>query len=101
MEGFIPVKLKVRKFIPEDLRKKGDDEYKWEDFEFNLCNMSHWKPYVSEDAEGKPMLFTHLYMRGNKQGLVLELNGEGFLKACKEAVIEWKKFLKEIETGGN
>jgi len=41
-----------------------------------------------------------LYMEGNPKGIVLQLNGEAFLKKCKEAVSEWSKFMEEIK-GGN
>jgi hypothetical protein len=97
MESWIPVKLKVRKFVPVEKRNSDGDEYKWEEFEFNLSNMSHWKPYTNEDEQGKPMLYTMLYMKGAPKGMVLELNGESFLRACKEAVKSWYTFTSGIE----
>jgi len=98
--GYIPVTLTVKKHLPKGNHEKDEPGYVWEEFGFNLCNMSTWKPYTGEDDAGKPMLMTMLYMEGNPKGIVLQLNGEAFLKKCKEAVSEWSKFMEEIK-GGN
>ncbi len=104
MEAYIPVKLKVRKFIPAE-KRNDDKEYKWEDFGFNLALMSHWKPYTNEDEQGNPMLHTMLYMKDAPKGIVLQVNGEAFLEACRNAVKEWKGFLLSVDamviTGDN
>lgn len=94
-EGFIPVDLKVRKFIPKNQRKEGGPEYEWENYGFNMCNMNNWRPYVGEEEDGTPMLYTMLYMEGNPKGIILGISGDEFLRLCREAVVKWKEETKK------
>lgn len=89
-EGFIPVTLKVRKMIPEKLRKPGEPIFTWEEQGFNMSNFNNWRQYMDDDETGSANFFTIVYMVGNPKGVILPMKGEDFLKACKEAVDKHK-----------
>jgi hypothetical protein len=90
-EGWIPIELKVRKLIPEKLRKPGEPVFVWEEQGFNMSNFNNWRQYMDDDETGSPNFFTIVYMIGNPKGVILPMKGADFLKACKEAVKKHKE----------
>lgn len=94
MGGFKKITVKVRKNIPTEWNKdnKGNDlkkepiafETKWEDYGFNLYQLNHWRGYTGQDENGKPGIFTVIYMNGNPKGLTLGINRESFEAAIAE-----------------
>jgi hypothetical protein len=94
-EAFIPVTLKVRKFIPKGKRVEGGPEFDWVDYDFNLANINRWRPYVGEEENGQPNLFTMLYMKGDPNGSILGISGEEFLRQCRQAVIKWSEEIQK------
>jgi hypothetical protein len=78
--------IKVRKIVPEKFRKPGQPIFTYEEQGINAANINYWRPYIADEEDGNPNLFTMVYFNGSNKGTVVAMKGADFIKACEEAV---------------
>jgi len=97
MSGFKEIKVNVRKTVPVSWNKdeKGKDiksepiEFKteWEEYGFNLYQISYWRGFVGKDENGVSGVFTQMYLAGNPKGIILYCKKEDFEQAIAEQTV--------------
>ena len=97
MSGFKEIKVKVRKTIPiawrEDEKGKAiksepiDFEVKWDEYGFNLFQISYWRGFVGKDENGVSGVFTQMFLAGNPKGIILYCKKEDFEQAIAEQTV--------------